>query len=63
MVYRKTMSETAYGILKIKVNEKEKKEFISKGKGEMFFLLRGRETALTSVQDPKETVKTVPAHR
>jgi hypothetical protein len=45
MVYRKTTSETAYGILKIKVNEKEKKgknEFISKEKGEMFFLLRGR---------------------
>jgi hypothetical protein len=55
------MSETAYGILKIKVNEKEKKEFISKGKGEMFFFLL--KTALTSVQDPKETVKTIPAHR
>jgi len=25
MVYRKIMNETAYGILKIKVNEKEKK--------------------------------------
>jgi len=26
MVYRKTMNETAYGILKIKFNEKEKRK-------------------------------------
>jgi hypothetical protein len=46
----------------MKKKKKDRRNLFQREKGKFSFE-RTKETALTSVQGPKQTVKTVPAHR